>query len=152
MKTVRYTLCTLLTFAFSLQAAIADVTAGEFNLPEHKGYVVYLDFWASWCGPCVASFPWLNQLKTDLEGSGLRVISVNLDANHDDATAFLQKFPASFKVLFDPDGRLAKQYQVEGMPSSYLFDRDGNLVARHIGFTLRDQSKLRNLVESTLKE
>ncbi len=106
----------------------------KLDLKEHKGEVVYLDFWASWCVPCKKSFPWMAQMQEKYKDRGLRVIAVNLDENAADADAFLKKYPVSFTIIRDPEGKLAERYQVEGMPTALLFDAEGKLVGRHIGF------------------
>lgn len=103
-------------------------------LEKHKGDVIYLDFWASWCSPCRQSFPWLNSMQETYQGQGFNVISVNLDANYSLATDFLKETPVLFSVVFDPKGKTAKQYKVKGMPTSYLINREGVIVKGHTGF------------------
>ncbi|CAA0082331.1 Thiol-disulfide oxidoreductase ResA [Zhongshania aliphaticivorans] len=105
-----------------------------FNLKEFRGKLVYLDFWASWCGPCRASFPFMNALVSKY-GDSLQVVTVNLDEDRDDANAFIAEFPPNFPVFYDPDGNLALKYRVAAMPNSFLFDRNGNLIFTHLGFT-----------------
>ncbi|MBY5991448.1 TlpA family protein disulfide reductase [Ferrimonas balearica] len=95
--------------------------------------LVYLDFWASWCGPCRYSFPFMNQLEAELGPRGLTVIAVNVDVDPEDAKPFLAKYPADFAIHYDPEGAIAEAYQVPGMPTSYLI-RDGQILASHVGF------------------
>jgi thiol-disulfide isomerase/thioredoxin len=112
-----------------------NANATELNLNEYKGKVVYLDFWASWCGPCKESFPWLNKLAK--ENKDLVVIGVNLDKDKSDAEAFLKKYPADFKVVYNPKADLAEKYKVKGMPYTIIFDKEGNQKFKHIGFSLK---------------
>lgn len=77
---------------------------GRINLADFKGKVIYLDFWASWCGPCRKSFPWMNDLQKKYADQGLVILGVNLDANPEDAHHFLQKIPANFRIAFDAPG------------------------------------------------
>ncbi len=65
---------------------------------------------------------------------GLTVVAVNLDSDRADADRFLASMPSGFQIQFDPEGRLAKRYEVEAMPSSYILDRTGHIFARHLGF------------------
>ena len=125
------TLITLL----SLPAAAADSAAAALDglLAQHAGKVVYLDFWASWCVPCRKSFPWLNELAGK-HPDDLVVIAINVDNERAAADRFLEKFPAGFPVVYDPEGTLAARYRLEGMPSSVLLGRDGKEAHRHIGF------------------
>ncbi|MBL4764576.1 MAG: TlpA family protein disulfide reductase [Colwellia sp.] len=113
---------------------ISSQAALEQALDKHKGEVVYLDFWASWCGPCRKSFPWMNKIAAQYKQQGFSVISVNLDANKALATKFLNETPASFTVIYDPKGKIAKHFKIQGMPSSMLIGRDGKIKSRHTGF------------------
>lgn len=109
----------------------------EQTLAKHKGEVVYLDFWASWCGPCRKSFPWMNKIEAEYKQQGFSVISVNLDANKALAAKFLRETPASFTVVYDPKGKIAKHFQIQGMPSSMVIGRDGAIKYRHTGFSTK---------------
>lgn len=107
---------------------------GRINLADFKGKVIYLDFWASWCGPCRKSFPWMNDLQKKYADQGLVILGVNLDANPEDAHHFLQKIPANFRIAFDAPGDTPKRFGVQGMPTSVIINRDGKLVEKHTGF------------------
>ena len=106
----------------------------EFDLANYRGQVVLVDFWASWCGPCRQSFPWLNQMHAKYRERGLVVIGINVDRERKDAERFLKETPAQFQILYDPEGSLATRYEVPGMPSSYVYGPDGKLAEVHIGF------------------
>jgi thiol-disulfide isomerase/thioredoxin len=104
------------------------------TLAEHRGQVVYLDFWVSWCGPCRKSFPWMNELQQKYRVQGFVIISVNLDADRTLAKEFLLENPANFLVIYDPQGDIAQQFNIQGMPSSLLIDKQGNVQQAHTGF------------------
>ncbi len=142
--------------AWSLEAGAA---APDLNLPgmkeavnlaQLKGKVVYLDFWASWCGPCKQSFPFMNELQTKYKAQGLEVVAVNLDAKRDDADKFLAQMPAQFSIAFDTKGDSAKRFEVKGMPSSYLIGRDGKVLAAHSGFKDEDRKDLESRIANAL--
>jgi len=116
--------------AFSAVGGAAD----SLQLSDYRGKVVVLDFWASWCVPCRRSFPWMNQMQKKYGDDGLVIIAVNLDNDLSDAEEFLQHYPADFSIAYDHDRKLAYEYGVEAMPSSFLIDRDGTLIERHLGF------------------
>jgi len=101
------------------------VSAQDFDLSRYRGSVVYLDFWASWCGPCLQSFPWLAQMHEKYADQGLRIVAVNLDKQRPAADRFLRRVPAPFELVFDPKGTLAERFEVSGMPHSFMFDRNG---------------------------
>lgn len=144
--------------------AVADVKAAPncvltsidqlqtIKLQEYQDKVVYLDFWASWCGPCLESFPFMRQLHSDLQAKGLEVVAVNLDEDLADAQAFLDEHPANFRVVIDGEQQCAKQFELKAMPSSYLIDRNGNIRATHLGFRAGEAMEFRQTVEAVLRE
>lgn len=125
--------------AIILAAMPAFGSASEtFNLSDYQGKVVILDFWASWCVPCRRSFPWMNEMQNKYGDDGLVIVAVNLDSEVSDAEAFLERYPADYSIYYDHERQLARQYGVEAMPSSFLIDREGTVVARHLGFKSAD--------------
>ena len=116
-----------------------STSAMPLDLERHRGRVVIVDFWASWCKPCRQSIPWLNSMRDRYGASGLTIIGVNVDAERRDADRFLRDVPLEFEIVFDPDGEVAKQFNVQAMPTSFVFDRNGKLVETHLGF--RDAKK-----------
>ncbi|MBY0482920.1 TlpA disulfide reductase family protein [Nitrosomonas sp.] len=122
------------------------------NLQELKGEVVYVDFWASWCPPCVKSFSFLNQLDHDLKDKGLHVIGVNLDEKIKDAQEFLAKYPANFSIVADSNKECAKVFEVMAMPTSYVIDRKGTIRHIHQGFRPGETEELRALITQLVME
>lgn len=129
------------SFAISCIAQADPVTEFEQKLITYQGKVVYVDFWASWCGPCRQSFPWMNKMQASYQSQGFEIISINLDSNSELAEKFLLKFPASFDVIYDPEGVLAKKYQIKGMPSSFILNRKSRVSSAHVGFTEQKSQK-----------
>ena len=122
--------------AMLLSLAAAGAHAAEplpAALSAYQGKVVYLDFWASWCGPCAESFPWLNAMQAKY-GKDLAVVGVNVDTDARAADKFLQKHPASFDIVKDPSGALPERYNIEGMPSAVILDGSGRVLHQHSGF------------------
>ena len=116
-----------------------------FNLQQFKGKVIYVDFWASWCGPCAKSFPFMNELSRDLKDKGLQVIGVNLDEASADAQNFLVKYPANFVIAADTNEQCAKDFGVQAMPSTYLVDRNGTVRHVHLGFRPGEAKELEGI-------
>ncbi len=131
---------------FSLPSITGNITLNDF-----KGKVIYLDFWASWCGPCRKSFPWMNAMQTKFGSRGFKVIAVNLDAKPEDWKTFLATVPANFSIAFDPKGAVAQQYSVQGMPSSLLIDREGKIVVKHAGFSDETRLKFEHVIEALME-
>ncbi len=120
----------------SLTHMVQNELGEQVSLNEFEGKVVYVDFWSSWCGPCRKSFPWMNQMHAKYQQQGLAVVAINLDVELSLAQQFLQDFPAEFTVRYDPDSEVARLFALKGMPSSFIFNRQGELVQQHTGFNL----------------
>ena len=113
---------------------LAQADGKPLSLAQLRGNVVYVDFWASWCAPCKRSFPWMNALHDRHRGDGLVIVGVNVDKRRSDADRFLRDVPATFPIVFDTRGATPTAFDVKGMPSSYLIDRTGIVVAVEEGF------------------
>ena len=135
------TIAILVATILLLGSAVASNDVGELQIDAYAGKVVIVDFWASWCVPCRRSFPWMNEMVAKYADQGLVVIAVNLDKEREAADAFLSEVPAEFEIRFDPDASLAEEFGVEAMPNSFVFGRDGELVARHLGFKVKKQDE-----------
>lgn len=122
------------------------------SLPSLKGKVIYLDFWASWCGPCALSFPFMEETFKKHKGEGLELIAISVDETADEATQFINGQKVSFPIGHDPEGNCPKTYELQTMPTSYLIDRKGNLRSVHRGFNNSDREELNRTIESLLKE
>tara|TARA_R110001592_G_scaffold204098_1_gene454140 strand:+ start:49757 stop:50272 length:516 start_codon:yes stop_codon:yes gene_type:complete len=125
------------SFAEEAQALPISSVAGKdqvIQFSHYAGKVVLIDFWASWCGPCRQSFPWMNAMHAKYSNQGFEIVAINLDSETEAANAFLKDVPANFILGFDPEGITAEKMQVEAMPMSYLIDRKGHIRYRMIGF------------------
>jgi thiol-disulfide isomerase/thioredoxin len=135
---------TPLSLSFAQEIAAPDFAISNAQLPNKlsdlAGQVVYLDFWASWCKPCRQSFPWMNQMQQKYASQGLQIIAINLDTESSLAKDFLDKVPAQIPIIYDPEGNIASDYQLIGMPSSYLIDKTGKIRFSHKGFFTRTKS------------
>ena len=127
-----FILLILLFSAWMISSVRAETP--QLNFEEHIGKVVYVDFWASWCIPCLQSFPWMQTMHDKYRKEGLVIIAVNLDHNRAKADAFLKKFKPTFTQIFDSEGKLAQEYKVVSMPYSFLVDRSGTPRFEHAGF------------------
>lgn len=112
----------------------AHAATPDLNLAGYRGKVVYVDFWASWCGPCKQSFPWMKAMHEKYGKDGLVILAINVDQEKKQADTFLKDFTPAFPVMFDSTGALAAQFKVQTMPSSYLLDRNGKPRFKHSGF------------------
>jgi thiol-disulfide isomerase/thioredoxin len=143
----------------TLPGLAALVCAGIFGVARAElppafgavdGQAVWVDFWASWCAPCRRSFPWMNEMHGKYADAGLTIIAVNVDKERELADEFLDETPAEFRVHFDPAGALAEEFGVQAMPSSFLLDADGNVVAAHYGFKATDTEDYEQAIRAAL--
>ncbi|MGB5164775.1 MAG: TlpA disulfide reductase family protein [Woeseiaceae bacterium] len=143
-------LATLL-LAVSLLTSAPVAADQTLELENYRGKVVLLDFWASWCVPCRRSFPWMNEMQQKYADAGLVIIAVNLDNDAAEAATFLKEYPAQFEIAYDTDKQLARSYNVQAMPTSYLLDRDGATIERHLGFKSAKTDEYEAAIVAALK-
>jgi thiol-disulfide isomerase/thioredoxin len=127
--------CLTLSAAVPGQAApkLSKLLPGA-KLPETAGKIVLVDFWASWCAPCKASFPVLTKLQTTYGPKGFVIIGVGVDDKPEAYQEFASKMKVGFSIAHDVDKQAAAAFQPESMPSSYLIDRKGVIRNVHTGF------------------
>ena len=124
----------------------------DLSLADFKGKLVYLDFWASWCKPCLTSFPKLEALQNKYKGQGLEIIAINLDQKNHKALEFIAKNPVSYTLLYDESTSVAQAYNVQAMPSSYFIDRKGTVRLIHRGFRTGDEKQIEKAILALLNE
>jgi cytochrome c biogenesis protein CcmG/thiol:disulfide interchange protein DsbE len=124
-----------------------------FNLAGEKGSVVFLNVWATWCGPCRFETPELQALQNQYSVNGLKVIGVSVDEGD---TAAVKTFVAEQKITYpialDPEGRIANLVQTTVLPTSLLIDRKGKIVWRQIGAIMPNDAKLKAAIEKAVAE
>ena len=121
------------------------------RLGSLKGQVVLLDFWASWCGPCKKSFPWMNEMQARYGPAGLRIVAINLDEQREAADRVLAQVPAKFTIGFDTQGTTPGLFGVKGMPSSVLIGANGFIDSLHAGFRDEDAAALEKRIAQALE-
>ena len=123
---------------------------GVASINQLRGKVVYVDFWASWCVSCLASFPFMDRMQRELGARGLQVIAVNLDQRPADANRFLAAHHVSFPIVLGANDQCARQFGVGAMPSTFIVDRRGAVRITHSGFSPGEGHSLRSVVERLL--
>lgn len=134
------------------EIGLAGPDGQGIRMADHRGKVVLVDFWASWCGPCRESFPFLERLQQRYRDRGLVVVGVSVDTREDDFRNFLEGHPVSFLVARDASHEVARRYAPPSMPTSFLVDRAG--VVRHVerGYRRSSAADLERRVTRLLDE
>ncbi|HET7730916.1 MAG TPA: TlpA disulfide reductase family protein [Usitatibacter sp.] len=134
--------------------ALANIEEGAapVDLSRLRGKVVYVDFWASWCVPCRASMPVVDELHRRLGPRGFTAVGINKDDRVLDAQRFLKRVPVTFPLAADTQDAVVKAFSVTAMPSGYLVDRKGIVRKVHRGYTAETAKQLEREVEELLKE
>lgn len=124
----------------------------SLDLAAMKGSVVLLNVWATWCIPCRREIPELQALHQKYEEQGLRVWGVSVDGGDADAdvAAFAKDFGMTYAVLRDPGERVMSAFRIQGVPASYLIDRDGVIRWRTLGPFKADDAQLQSALQQTL--
>ena len=120
------------------------------KLSNHRGKAVLVNLWATWCPPCIAELPLLDEIVRDYGPRGLVVLGIAGDDDAARVREFVVKHSPAFKVLLDPGGTVGTQYGITGYPESFLVDRDGKLVAKFVGPLPSDSGRLAQSVSSLL--
>ena len=124
---------------------------GKMQLAQHKGkQVVVLDFWATWCGPCVRALPALAEIAAAYKDKDVVVYAVNQREEAEIVKRFLETKKLALTAAMDAKGEVAKLYQVKGIPQTVIIDKDGNIAALHVGFSPTLKETLTKEIEALL--
>ncbi len=123
------------------------------TLSQHRGKVVLINFWATWCPPCIREMPSMQLLYDKFRAQGFEIVAISLDqGNPDGVREFVQKLNLSFPIVLDAANDVKQLYQVRGLPTSYLVDRQGRVAAWGMGAREWDGPKAHALVAHLLSE
>lgn len=121
------------------------------RLSDYRGKVVFIDFWASWCPPCLVSLPAYEKMYQELDKEEFEFIAINVDEDTEEGIFFLEDHPVSYPVLADPEGDIGIPYGIRTLPVSYLLDREGRIVESWRNFKLGDEVAIKQQIEALLK-
>ncbi|MCL4477046.1 MAG: TlpA family protein disulfide reductase [Nitrospirae bacterium] len=129
---------------------LKDMNDKAVSLSSLKGNVVLISFWATWCPPCRDEMPSLNKLYREYRNRGLVVVAVSTDRSRSSVKDFLGKNPVGFPVLMDSDSKVARQFKVFSLPTTFLLDRNGAIVQKYLGEEEWDSAKIRDKITTLL--
>lgn len=135
-------------------ATTLDQTPQRRTFDAYKGQVVLLNVWATWCGPCRVEMPSIQRLHQQMAPEGLKVVAVAVDdvGGEQKIRDFVAGMQLTFEVLHEPSGTIEREWQAEGIPSTYLIDRTGTVRRFVRGATEWDDSATVRLVRTLLAE
>ena len=122
------------------------------SLSDLRGQVVFVNFWATWCAPCRDEMPSMESLYRQFRDRGFEIIAVNARENEQEVAAFMRDHDLTFPALLDLDGRVGSNYGIHAIPTSYLVDREGNIVLRKVGSIDWDTPEIRTAIEMLLNQ
>jgi thiol-disulfide isomerase/thioredoxin len=122
------------------------------SLTQFRGKVVYVDFWATWCGPCRTALPMLSELRQQLGAQGFEIIGVNLDRDREAALRSMSEAGVAYPVVTGIPEATLKSFELSGMPVAYLVDRQGRVRSVHTGFRAAEFDDLKKEIEGLLGE
>lgn len=133
---------------------LRDINGKTVSLKDLRGKVVFVDFWASWCGPCKKEFPELNRFLENHKNQDLVGVAINVDKKRSHVDDFLSQMPflsTKLFILLDTDTSVISAYRAGAMPTSFIIDRSGVIRFVHFGFNEGDSATWTEEAEKLLK-
>jgi thiol-disulfide isomerase/thioredoxin len=129
-----------------------DLRGAPRTLADYRGRVVMLNFWASWCPPCLREMPSLERLRLKMAGRPLAIVALDSAETREEVDAYLSRMKLGFPVLLDPEGDNTKRWKVFALPTTFLLDADGRVRYVLTGPTEWDEGEALEVIESLLAE
>ena len=133
---------------------LEDMDEEKVKLSDYRGKVVLLNFWATWCPPCIREMPSMERLQQKVAAENFKVIAVNQMEDADDVFAFTGQLEVdpTFEILFDKTSEVSQDYAVRGLPTTYLIDKKGNLRYRAVGGREFDHDEVIKIIKQLTEE
>lgn len=132
--------------------ALKSSNGKNLKLSEHRGEVVMINFWATWCGPCRQEMPLLNRLHEQYRKAGFTLLGVSVDDKPQAAQDMARQLGVGFPVLFDSEKQVSRRYDVDAMPTTLIIDRDGKVRYIHRGYRPGYEARYEEQIKELLKQ
>ncbi len=136
----------------SINFKLKNLNGKTVSLESFRGKVVFLNFWATWCPPCRAEIPSMIELYNKLKTKGLEIVGVDLQEDRETVEKFVKQYGMNYTVLLDTTGQVGQIYGARSIPTTYIVDRNGNILARTIGTREWNSTEIIKLFEEILKQ
>ncbi len=131
----------------------AELVGGEkVKLSDFKGKVIFLNFWATWCPPCLAEMPAMERLFRKMKDKPFHMFAVNLMEKRPKVKKFLASKDFTYDIVMDPEGEISEKYNAENLPTTYILDKQGRIIRRAIGPRIWDGPESVALFEKLVAE
>jgi thiol-disulfide isomerase/thioredoxin len=129
---------------------LPDMDENRHSLKQYRGKVVLINFWATWCPPCIREMPSLEKLYQKFKDKPFVMLAINQWEDEDRVFEFMGQLKTipTFPILFDPDSKISDAYGVQGLPSSYIIDKQGQIVYRATGGRDFDHPEIERTIKS----
>jgi len=134
----------------SIDFELEDLDGENIKLSSFRGKMVFLNFWATWCGPCRVEMPSMQRIYDKLKKKGFVILAVNLREDRKLVKDFMDQYGLDFPVLLDKTGRVGAIYGARSIPTTYLINRDGSIIGRAIGAREWDAPEVQSVFEEIL--
>lgn len=133
---------------------LQDMDEEKVKLSDYRGKVVLLNFWATWCPPCIREMPSMERLHQQVDAEDFKVIAVNQMEDADQVFAFTGQLEIdpTFAILFDSTSEVSREYAVRGLPTTYLIDKEGNIRYRAVGGREFDHAEVIKTIKQLIAE
>jgi thiol-disulfide isomerase/thioredoxin len=131
---------------------LPDLNGSKVSLADHRGKIVFLNFWATWCPPCRAEMPSMEKLYSKFKDNDFTILAVNLGENEKQVRAFKESYKLNFPILLDADSSLGSIYGAISIPTTYLIDREGYIMGGALGPRDWASREAFDLINSLLKK
>lgn len=134
-----------------VELALEDIDGHPYKLTDYRGQIVLVNFWATWCPPCIEEMPALERLRQRLADQGFEVLAVNMGDQEKSVRDFTRQITVRFPVLLDPDGRAVREWRVFALPTSFLVNAQGLVTHELSGTAEWDGSTATTLIETMIQ-
>lgn len=129
----------------AIDFALEDLNGNKVSLSDYKGKNIFLNFWASWCGPCKYEMPFIEQLQKENKDPDLVILTVSVDSKEADLTKYLAENKFDFQILWDEKGAVSNLYGIRSIPLSLMINKDFKIIAAHEG-AMEDYEMLKEFI------